>query len=322
MSWARPLLFAVAWGAAWLLGAAAGRAQPGPVPPFRLGGVVLESSNLRFAPRGGLERPALIKMEGRLANPLGRYYLYYSAHNHSGIGLATADSLEGPWIEVAGTPLIRDVAIPDVLWIKESGRLHLWAHGSNSHTDLWTSHDGINFQRHSTSIRAATINTRNATYSRAYDYPLERFSSRYIMLYSGLIEERGVRAIWLAISNDAETWTQLSTPLVEPAEHETTAIYDPALLRLDDRTFIVYNDASGHRGGSIRYVEIDRELNPLGSGGERFVLKDPGPGPPLNGRFRSAQIHQHDNTLLLLSGASFRPGIIIYATAHLTPPAE
>lgn len=322
MSTVRPPLLALACAAVCLLGAAAGRAQSGPLPRFHLDGVALEPSSLRFAPRNGLERPALIRMEGRLANPLGRYYLYYSAHSHSGIGLAIADSLDGPWIEVPGNPVIPNVAIPDVLWIDESKTLHLWAHGTNARTELWTSSDGINFQRHSTSIHAATINTRNATYTRTYAYPLERFGSSYVMLYSGLLEERGVRAIWLAISNDAETWTQLPTPLVEPAEHETAAIYDPALVLFDDRVFIAYNDASSHRGGSIRYVEIDRELNPLGSGGQRFVLKEPHPGPPLNGRLRSTQFHQEEDTLLLLSGASLRPGIIIRATAELPHSAE
>lgn len=80
-------------------------------------------------------------------------------------------------------------------------------------TDLWTSTDGVTFQHHSTSIRASRINTRNATYSRVYDVPLKRYGSRYVMLYSGWSDERGVRSIWLATSDDAETWTQHPTPL-------------------------------------------------------------------------------------------------------------
>jgi hypothetical protein len=283
-------------------------------------GLALEGKALTFAPKGQLERPALIQVDGRLASPLGRYYLYYSAHNHGGIGLAYADSLEGPWREYPGNPLIRNVAIPDVLWIEETGRLHLWAHGRNTETDLWTSTDGVQFTRQGTSIRAATINTRNATYTRTYDYPLQRFGSRYIMLYSGWSEARGVRAIWLATSEDAKTWTQLPSPLVEPAVEETRTIYDPALLNHDGRTFIVYQDQSAHRGGAIRYVEIDEELNPIGSAGQRFVLLDP--DPPLEGRFRSTTFLQDGDRLILFSGAASRPGIIVYATADLTPPEE
>ncbi|MCP9927772.1 hypothetical protein [Cyanobium sp. CH-040] len=321
MSRTRPLLLAVLCAAACLLGGVAGRAEPGPLPPFTLRGVALEGKSLSFAPRGQLERPAVIRVDGLVANPLGRYYLYYSAHNHAGIGLAYADSLDGPWREHPDNPLIRDVAIPDVLWIEESGRLHLWAHGDNSRTDLWTSSDGVRFRRQGTSIRADAVNTRNATYTRAYDHPLQRFGSRYVMLYSGWSERRGLRAIWLATSTDGSTWTQLPTPLVESAEGETRNIYDPALLRVGGRAFVVYQDQSAHRGGAIRYVEVDPELHPIGGGGRRFVLLEPDPGQPLQGRFRGTTFHQDGDRIVLLSGAASRPGIIVYATADLTTVA-
>lgn len=322
MNRARALLLAVLCGAAWFTGGPAGRAEPGPLPTFTLKGVVLEGRTLRFAPGGELERPALIRVEDLLANPLGRYYLYYSAHKHAGIGLAYADSLDGPWTEYAGNPLIQRAAIPDVVWNDDTGRLHLYAHHKNTQTDLWTSTDGVTFRHHSTSIRADRINTRNATYSRTYDYPLERYSSRYVMLYSGWSDERGVRAIWLATSDDAETWTQHPTPLVEPAAEETRTLYDPALLRLENRNFIVYQDQSVHRGGAIRYVEVDQQLNPVGSGGERFLLLDPDPGPPLHGRFRGTTFHRNGERIVLISGASAKPGIIVYATADLIQPEE
>ncbi|MEO1003029.1 MAG: hypothetical protein AAFX65_07955 [Cyanobacteria bacterium J06638_7] len=316
---ASPLLLPLLCGAVLLLGGQRGRAEPGPLPAFTYRGIVLEGRTLRFAPKGRLERPALIQVEGLLANPLGRYYLYYSAHHHAGIGLAYADSLDGPWQEYPGNPLIPDVAIPDVLWIGDSGSLHLWAHGSNSHTDLWTSRDGLNFERHSTSIQASTVNTRNATYTRTYEHPLRRFGSRYIMLYSGWSEARGLRAIWLAHSSDAEQWTQHPEPLVEPAPDETRNIYDPALLQLHGRTFIVYQDQSDHRGGAIRYVEIDPELHPIGSGGERFLLLDPDPAPPISGRFRGSTFHRHGDRIHLITGAASRPGIIVDATADAEP---
>ena len=98
-------------------------------------------------------------------------------------------------------------------------------------------------------------------------YPLERFGSKYIMLYSGFIEERGTRCIWLAYSKDAKNWTQAKTPLVEPIEGEMNDCYGPALLRLKGRNFITYEDHTSWRGGNLKYVEVDRELNSVGSSG-------------------------------------------------------
>lgn len=54
----------------------------------------------------------------------------------------------------------------------------LWGHQKNSQTELWTSEDGIHFDYHSVSISAGNIGTRNATYSRMYEYPLKKYGIR------------------------------------------------------------------------------------------------------------------------------------------------
>ena len=41
--------------------------------------------------------PSLIRVPNWIKNPLGRYYLYFSAHKGDYIRLAYADQLEGPW---------------------------------------------------------------------------------------------------------------------------------------------------------------------------------------------------------------------------------
>ena len=70
----------------------------------------------------------------------------------------------------------------------EHGKFFMWGHRKNSQTELWTSEDGICFEHHSVSVTAKNIGTRNATYSRVYEYPLAKYGSKYIMLYSGFIE--------------------------------------------------------------------------------------------------------------------------------------
>lgn len=51
----------------------------------------------------------------------------------------------------------------------------------------------------------ATVRPLTLVTPRVYDYPLEPYGSRYIMLYSGFIDERGIRCVWLAHSKDGAT---------------------------------------------------------------------------------------------------------------------
>jgi len=291
----------------------------GTLPEFTFKGVALHPESLSYAPTEQLIHPSIIKMEGRVKSPLGRYYMYYSPHKHIAVSMAYSDSIEGPWTEYQGNPVIEGPSAPDIRWIKEKGKFYMWGHRKNSQTELWTSDDGLHFEYQAVSITAKNIGTRNADYTRVYEYPLKRYGSRYIMLYSGFIEERGIRCVWLAHSKDAEHWTQLNRPLVEPVAGEKNDIYGPSLLQWDSRNFVVYQDHIAWRGGNIKYVELDRQLNPIGNKGERFVLMDPPPDPPLKDRYSGAEFYLENDTLYLYSSASSNPRIIVYATADAVP---
>lgn len=297
------------------------QAQNGPLPEFTFQGVALHPDDLAYAPTEQLIHPTIISTQGRIENPLGKYYLYYAPHKHIAISMAYSDSLEGPWTEYPGNPVIDGPSAPDIRWIEDAGRFYMWGHRKNSQTELWTSQDGISFEHQGVSVRASNIGTRNATYTRAYEYPLARYGSRYIMLYSGFIEERGIRCVWLAHSEDAENWTQLTTPLVEPVEGENNDCYGPSLLQWHDRNFVVYQDHTTWRGGNVKYVEVDRDLNPVEDRGERFVLLDPPADPPLNDRYRGAEFYREDGTIYMYSSASSDPRIIVFATADSEPEA-
>jgi hypothetical protein len=233
--------------------------------------------------------------------------------------MAYSNSLKGPWTEYQNNPVISGPAAPDIRWIEEKSKFYMWGHTKNNITELWTSDDGLQFEYEGVSIRADSIGTKNATYTRVYEYPLERFGSTYILLYSGYIEERGIRCIWLAHSKDAEHWIQLKDPLVEPVEGENNNIYGPAFLQYDNRNFIVYQDSATWRGGNIKYVEVDSVIHNVGNGGERFVLMDPPPDPPLNDRYRGAEFYLENDTFYMYSSASRNPRILVYATASAIP---
>lgn len=290
-------------------------ADDGPLPQFTFRGVALHPDSLEYAPTAQLIHPTIIRTEGRVRSPLGRYYLYYAPHKHVAISMAYADSLDGPWIEYKRNPVVEGPSAPDIRWVEQAGKFYMWGHQKNSQTELWTSEDGVNFEHHSVSVKAANIGTRNATYSRMYEYPIRKYGSRYIMLYSGFIEGREIRCVWLAHSKDAKDWVQLKTPLVEPVEGEMNDCYGPAFLRWNDRNFVVYQDHTTWRGGNIKYVEIDQEFNPVGDRGKRYVLMDPPAEPPLNNRLRGAEFYREGNTLYMYSSASKDPRVIVYATA-------
>lgn len=289
----------------------------GPLPTFEFQGIALHPKDLVYSPNDDLIHPSIVKTEGRVKNPLGKYYLYHAPHKHIATSMAYSDSLDGPWTEYKGNPVVEGPSAPEIRWIEEHGKFFLWGHRKNSQTELWTSEDGLNFEYDSVSITARDIGTRNATYNRVYEYPLKRFGSRYITLYSGFIEGREIRCIWLAHSKDAKNWTQIKTPLVEPVEGDNDNLYGPSLLQWKGRNYVVYQDMTSWRGGNLKYVEIDRELNSVGAGGQRFVLVDPPSEPPLNDRLRGAEFYLEDNTLYLYSSASKDPRLIVCAKAKV-----
>jgi len=78
---------------------------------------------------------------------------------------------------------------------------------------------------------------------------------------------------------------------------------------------MVYQDHTAWRGGNIKYVELDSELNPVGDKAKRFMLMDPPADPPLKDRCRGGEFYLEGDTLYLHSSASSNPRIIVYATS-------
>lgn len=307
--------------------------QADPLPKFTYRGVALNPEELKWCPTQEIEHPAFIKVEGLVENPLGKYYLYYGPHKHEGVGLAYSDSIEGPWTEYEGNPVVREgapdgplgCAAPDVRWVVDErgvGKFFLWAHSNNSYTELWTSADGIDFEYQGKSIEAAKIGTKNATYTRMYEYPIKNYGNKYIMLYVGWYRpdsgspDAGKRCVFLAHSSDAESWTQLKTPIVKPGEGETEMLYDPAFFRWKGKNYIVYADNNVWRGGTLKYVEIDRDLDPVGADGKRYTLMDEPEGPKeLEGRLRSPEFLIEGDTIHMISGGGKSPRVCVYSTA-------
>ena len=61
-----------------------------------------------------IQGPSLVRVPEWVANPLGRYYLYFADHKGRYIRLAYADELAGPWtVHVPGTLHLEDTPFPN-----------------------------------------------------------------------------------------------------------------------------------------------------------------------------------------------------------------
>lgn len=102
--------------------------------------------------------PSVVPMwrVAQVSNPLGRYYLYYSAsHADSSIRLAYADEPLGPYTDYG--PVFEDpdagpqTETPEVVWNPDTEQFHLYYHGflgKNQSTALAFSQDGLDWEKH------------------------------------------------------------------------------------------------------------------------------------------------------------------------------
>lgn len=103
--------------------------------------------------------PSLIRAPEWLPNPLGKYYLYFAAHDGPTIRLAYADALAGPWrthepgtLQLAQTGFPRHIASPDMHVDDAARRIRMYFHGCcvdgapNQVTCVASSSDGIHFE--------------------------------------------------------------------------------------------------------------------------------------------------------------------------------
>jgi len=97
--------------------------------------------------------PSLIRVPDWVEKPLGKYYLYFAAHEGTYIRMAYADDLHGPWkvhapgtLQLSETACGNHIASPDVLVDAENKELLMYFHGKTrlgQLTFLARSKDGL-----------------------------------------------------------------------------------------------------------------------------------------------------------------------------------
>jgi hypothetical protein len=243
---------------------------------FRPGPVIMDSKDHAYNPCNDLIFPSIVKVEGLIPSPADTYYIYYAPHDApGGICLAHAPSIEGPWKEHAGNPLIRKdwpphyrvghVSSPHAIWVEEESRLFVFYHGDNDQTHFAVSKDGIEFEYGG----VAVDQTRYAdyikgiydrvSYGRVFRHRIPSKDSRYVFLFARE-SEQGLhkRGIYLSWSRDARRW-ETPVRIIEPAA-DMSFVCSPCLFSLKGRHYVAYH--ADFQGYTDTYVDgFDAELS-------------------------------------------------------------
>lgn len=251
--------------------AAEAPALPGELPVFRHHSIVLDYKDLRYNPCNDVIIPSVVRTGPDLAEPLGRYYMYYAPHNGpGGICLAYADRLEGPWKEYDANPIIgkdwpphhkvSHVSGPEAIWNEEEHKLFLYYHGENDVTHLASSVNGVDFRYEGVAVTARMFDRiSEASYARVFRYTIPGRDNRYIMLFMG--NNEGTRRIYLATSMDGRSWQPRREPLLSPPPG-TSQVAQAWYLPWQGRHYLIYHahQASNELYASLHVSEVDAAL--------------------------------------------------------------
>ena len=268
---------------------------PGGFPDYKHLKTLLTPSQLKYNPTGEIIFPTIRGTTGRLANPLGKFYLYYAPHDApGGICLAYGDAIEGPFTEYPNNPIVSNkwppnysvshVSSPHVMWNEDAKEMWLYFHGENTTTRLARSKDGIHFTYDKVVLSASMMpsGTTETSYARVFPYELPSKNAHFVMMFM-LNTTANHRNIYWGWSADARNWTFDQTPLINHADVGATDVGGPHLLTRDGSAYVVYNKDIAS-GGDIMITEVGSDFtlrNHLG------VFFDSGSGAPDNGRSAS-----------------------------------
>lgn len=276
---------------------AARAAVPG-FPTFRHVGQALDKSALRYNPTNELIFPSVRYVAGRVANPLGRWYMYYAPHDApGGICLAYADSLAGPWREHDANPVIprtwasfdvSHVSSPDAFWNPADGRIYLFFHGENHTTRVASSADGRSFTYHNRVVGTYMLpGVSETSYARVFPHPSQ--SGTYVMLLMG--NHGGTRKIYIGWSQSLTSGWQVKTePLISPVAGEGGQLSGAHYWSRNGGGHVVYHSGSGNIHVAHVGTGFDREEH-LG------VLYDSSAAAPDHGRAAAPSFVEADGRL-------------------------
>nr|WP_221376328.1 twin-arginine translocation signal domain-containing protein [Actinoplanes polyasparticus] len=218
---------------------------------------------LRYNPTGEFIFPCIRGVYDKISGARGRYHLYYAPHEKpGGICVAWANSLNGPFTEHTGNPIIDNVlpgggtvshvSSPHVTWDAATRQFFLYWHGENTTTRVARSSDGINFRDETPILSTRLVpGLTETSYARVFAH-----NGRYVMVYMGVLA--GKRRIYHGWSpNGWDQWQFAQTPLVNPEPDGLTDISGPSLVFRNNTTYVAYHGNDGR----MRLTEVGNALD-------------------------------------------------------------
>ena len=192
-----------------------------------------------------------IRERGYILVEDGIYKMWYTGYDGSDnptmhLGYATSD--DGiHWTRYPDNPIFDEYWTEDVHVVKHDGKYFMVAEGVNDIAHLLTSQDGINWQRLG-DLDIRKVNGESIG-PGAYGTPaLWIENGKWYLFY-----ERGDLGIWLAVSTDQKTWTNIQDdPVIEmgPEKYDAYGVAINQIVKYKGKYYAYYHGTPEEDWGS------------------------------------------------------------------------
>ncbi|MEQ2442844.1 sialate O-acetylesterase [Pseudoflavonifractor sp. CLA-AP-H29] len=264
-------------------------------PEFTAQGYTIELEDYIYNPTNEFNFPTIVDTKDHpVSNELGdyRYYLFYAPHdNPAGNCVAVSNSLDGPWIEYDGNPVVSNqwdpyydvshVSSPYVMWLEEQGCYIMYFHGENPVTRYALSDDLLHWEYGGECLRATDFRSDGgeASYARVFEHTIPELGNKYIMLLmispTGGFSDKNRDICW-AYSDNGTDWTVVQEPLLDPTMNDeyqgnfSGPWFMPWEVDGETRYFVICHASSGN----MYAFEVGESLNECIEWGVFYDSKD------------------------------------------------
>jgi len=216
--------------------------------------------------------PTVLKAARHLADSVAKYYLYASPHDHDpgcGIGLWTADTLEGPW-RFQRRVIADCQATPAVLYNEGRQKVTIYSHNPNGVNHVYDSDDGIHFEHRN------ILDFEPAAHGYGSVFPYTFPDGRQVycgVFWMGDPTPEYYPCSGLYVSEDGyERWECVAPNLYPPARIYTSdpnapeIANNPEYVEIGQQQYMVFHSPQG-----IWAYRVDAWLKPVGYEGVFFA---------------------------------------------------